>query len=102
MTKKHEIDISIPVKNGRGFAETSKTTLKVTVSGYFEIISPEGGTWSILAKMNGNTILDVHDVKKGQKLKFSHKTGLKTKLEVEAIWSEKKDTTLKVHADVST
>ncbi|WP_440955510.1 hypothetical protein ACSAZK_00585 [Methanosarcina sp. Mfa9] len=102
MSRRNEIDISIPIKNGCGLAKTSKTTLKATVTGYFEIISPDTGTWSILARMNGKTILDIKNVKKGQKLEFSHKTGLKTKLEVEAIWSENKDTTLKVHAKVTT
>ena len=92
-------DFSIPIAMGTGKVEESKSTLGVTIKGYFDIKSPDDGTWTIIAKVAGETVVDKHDVAKGDKINFTAKTNFwsKTKVEIIASWSEKKDTKLTVY-----
>ncbi|SFM68330.1 hypothetical protein [Methanolobus profundi] len=95
-----DITFKLPVKNGKGHQSVSQTTAWVTISGNFEITSPDEGTWDIVVKDGSSTILNKKGVKKGQKVDFKHKTGFKANISLDAKWSESKDTTLeaKIHA----
>lgn len=94
-------DFTIKVINGTGSESASKKTWSVTITGDFEIKSPDEGTWTFLVKVAGKTVLDKDGVKKGDKIKFSAKTKYRTKVEIIVSWSEKKDTTLMVHMKAS-
>lgn len=95
-----DITFNLDVKNGKGHQSVSQTTAWVTISGSFEIISPDEGTWDIVVKDGGSTILDKKGVKKGDSISFKHKTGFKANISLDVTWSESKDTTLvaKIHA----
>ena len=92
-------DFSVPITMGTGKVEESKSTYGVTIKGYFDIKSPDDGTWTIIAKIAGKTVVDEHDIVKGDKINFTAKTDFwsKTKVEIIASWSEEKDTELTVH-----
>lgn len=100
-------DYSTPVTNGYG-----KLTLgpysnpfpwKITVHATGWVTSPVNGTWRILITSNGKTIFDQSGIKVNQK--FSASTSVdgwsSASIVVEAWWSEKTNTTLKVHVDAS-
>ena len=95
-----DITFKLPIKNGKGHQSVSQTTAWVTISGDFEITSPDEGTWDIVVKDGKDTILNKSDVKKDQKISFKHKTGFTVNISLDATWSESKDTTLvaKIHA----
>ncbi|WMW21583.1 hypothetical protein RE476_09315 [Methanolobus mangrovi] len=95
-----DITFKLPIKNGKGHQSVSQTTAWVTISGDFEITSPDEGTWDIVVKDGKDTILNKSGIKKGQKISFKHKTGFTANISLDATWSESKDTTLvaKIHA----
>jgi|UPI000693D8F8 hypothetical protein len=95
-----DITFKLNVKNGKGHQSVSQTTAWVTISGSFEITSPDEGTWDIVVKDGSHTILNKKGVKKGDKISFKHKTGFKANISLDVTWSEAKDTTLeaKIHA----
>ncbi|WP_321429479.1 hypothetical protein [uncultured Methanolobus sp.] len=95
-----DITFNLNVKNGKGHQSVSQTTAWVTISGNFEITSPDEGTWDIVVKDGNDTILNKKGVKKGEKISFKHKTGWKANISLDVTWSEAKDTTLKakIHA----
>jgi hypothetical protein len=95
--KSIDTDISFNAPGGHGSGTFKKTTWWVTIDGYFMITSPDGGTWHIVVKNGDKVILDVNNVHKGDQIHFHHKTGFKVNINVEAWWSEKRDTTVAVH-----
>lgn len=88
----------LPIHNGSGSISESKTTLGVTITGYFEIIAPDSGTWHIVVKVDSVTVVDKSGLKKGDRVNFTAKTSFwsKTPFEITATWSESADTTLEV------
>lgn len=89
----------MPIEDGEGSKKESKFTAGKTIEGYFSIKSPGNGTWRIVYKVADNTVVDQKDVVKGDKVPFKAKTKLvgKTEVKIQCYWSEKQNTTLKVH-----
>ena len=94
-------DFQITIKNGTGDVILPEvTTLWVKLKDItFHINSPSEGTWEV-------TVTDIANKNKGvyhgKDLKYcveykvpDYKTGRKCQLKIHAVWSEKKDTTLK-------
>jgi hypothetical protein len=98
-TKDIEFDIS--VKQGKGSGSSEQTTWWKTLTGYGEILAPDEGSWHIVAKIDGKTFIDKTGVQKGQKINFTTGTGFKSKFEIDAEWSEIKDTDLKLKLHVT-
>ncbi len=96
-------DFKLKVVNGVGHIQESKGTWGVTLKGSFEIKSPNEGTWKIVAKVAGKTVVDKSGVKVGDKFPFAAKTKLigKTKFDICCSWSEKKETLLTVQLHVN-
>jgi hypothetical protein len=91
-------DFSLKIQDGEGTEKESKNTYGVTLNGYFSVKSPDDGTWEMVAKVAGNTVVDKKNVKKGEKINFTAKTNFwsKTEVLIRCSWSEKKDATLTV------
>jgi hypothetical protein len=53
------ITLNLNVKNSKGHQSVSQTTAWVTISGNFDITSPDGGTWDIVVKDGNDTILKI-------------------------------------------
>ncbi|WP_242492544.1 hypothetical protein [Methanolobus psychrotolerans] len=96
-----DITFKMAVKNGKGHASASQTTAWISISGYFEITSPDEGTWNVIVKDGNNTILSQTGVKKGQRIDIIYKTGFSVNLSLDATWSESKDTTLAANIRVT-
>ena len=95
-----DMAFDIHVKNGKGSYTNKATTAWVTIQGDLVINSPSDGTWTVVAKADGNVVVNQKGVKAGDHVKFKYRTGFTLTLDVNFTWSEKKDTTLKgiVHA----
>lgn len=93
-------NFSMPINNGTGTYNYSKTSWGVTIDGYVMITAPENGTWHLIARDGDKVVFDREGVTRGQQASFCYRTGFKLNLTVTAIWSEKKDTTLNgiIHA----
>ena len=94
-----EQNFNIPIKSGKGWVEASKYTFGVTITGYFVIESPNEGTWTIVAIVDGETVVNKSGVSKGEKIPFTAETSFwhETKVKVIATWSTGTDTTAIVH-----
>jgi hypothetical protein len=90
-------DFQLPIKGGKGSFSKDQTTAWVTIKGYFEILSPADGNWTLTIKDDTALVKKFTGVGAGQKQQFEYKTGFTLKLRIEAEWSKKQDTTLKIH-----
>ena len=92
-----DTDVSFDIHQGRGSGKYDKTTCWVTLDGYFTITSPNEGTWHFVVKDGNTVIIDANNVHKGNPIHFRYKTGGKIHLQLDAWWSEAKDTKLIAH-----
>jgi hypothetical protein len=90
-------DFELPINAGAGNFSKDQTTAWVTIKGTFEILSPAEGTWTLTIKDDTTLIKKFTGVAAGQKQAFEYKTGFTLKLRLEAIWSKKENTSLKIH-----
>jgi hypothetical protein len=91
----------LPINAGQGDFSKDQTTFGVTLKGYFEIVSPAEGSWTLTIKDDNDLIKQIDAAVPGQQYRFEYKTGFKLKLRVQAVWSEKRDTALKLHLKAS-
>lgn len=92
--------VPIEVRNGRATLETAPIpTGGLLVQGYFQVWDENSGTWRITASDPLNQapgeepILDV-EARAGERVPFSRRAGLVSRLTVDVRWSEPGDTTL--------
>ena len=100
MTTTIDQTASVTINAGHGSKAIKKTpTLGKTINGYFEIQSPDNGTWTLTAKDGNKVLKSFSGCVKGTQYSFSFKTGIFDVIDliVDADWSEKADTTLVVH-----
>lgn len=90
-------NFDLPITAGRGQVDTSKTTFGVTIKGTFEIISPPDGKWTLTINDGGTLISKFTNAVPGQRYKFEYKTRFTLDLHIEAVWSKKQDTTLRIN-----
>jgi hypothetical protein len=90
-------DFDLLIRGGHGSFSQDKTTLYVTIKGSFEIKSPNEGTWSLVIKDGDDIVKQIPGAVAGKEYAFEYKTGFRLKLRIEANWSEKRDTTLRIH-----
>jgi hypothetical protein len=94
-----DIDVTLDIKDGKGHYENNITVYSVHAEegSYAVITDPDGGTWNIVVK-DKNTVIIKDDKAVKRKIEpFKYKCGTILHLRVDAEWSEKKDTVLKVH-----
>lgn len=96
-------DFELPIVGGAGSVRDSQRTFGVTLTGHFEIISPDEGTWSIVVIIKDKKVVDVTGVTKGQQIPFTAKTRRfkKTDFDIQVKWNKSEGTTLKVHLKAS-
>ena len=87
--------VSIDIQGGRGAAKTlPMPTMGMTLSGCMQVWQGNTGRWRIRAHDTiADTIIETNSIP-GEEVTFSHEFGLRTQLDVEVIWSERRDTTL--------
>lgn len=100
-------DINIPVTNGYGTTDlgpyTNPFPWPITVHATGWVVAPQNGTWRIRILVNGDPVFDQSGISVNQK--FSASISIKgwssSKVHVDAMWSEKANTTLSVHVEVN-
>jgi len=87
--------VSVDIAGGRGSASTLPLpTMGMTLSGCVRVFDGNTGRWRIRAHETvADTVIEVTAVP-GQGVPFSHTFGLRSQIDVEIIWSERRDTTL--------
>jgi hypothetical protein len=90
-------DFDIPIHAGVGKISQDKTTWGVTIKGYFKILSPPDGSWTLTVNDDTTLIGKFSGATVGNRYPFAYKTGFTLKLRLEAVWTKKLDTTLRIH-----
>jgi hypothetical protein len=95
--------IGIPIEEGRGTLSTVVVpTAGLTVTGCLQVYAGHSGRWWIRARDTlGEGRLDA-SVTAGEPVRFTYAAGLRTQLEVDARWSEARDTVLLVWVGLET
>jgi hypothetical protein len=95
--------IGIPIEEGRGTVSTIVVpTGGLVVAGCLRVYPGHSGRWRIRARDTlGEGRLDA-SVTAGEPVRFTYAAGLRAQLEVDARWSEARDTTLLVWVGVET
>ncbi|MCB2292224.1 hypothetical protein LGK95_01560 [Clostridium algoriphilum] len=86
------------IHNGKGFYQTGLnnsfwSNLIITA----KILNPQDGYWGIIIRDGARRNLVVYENKEvlhDKEISFNYKTGIKVNLIIEAIWNQKKNTTL--------
>ena len=95
--------VYIDVVGGRGtWVSSPLPTLELTLTGCVQVYAGHSGRWAIRAK---DTLGDGHleaSVAGGESVAFHYRTGSRAQLDVEARWSEPRDTTLVVWVGLET
>ena len=87
--------VAIPIEAGKGsFSTVPIPTLNLTLTGCLQVWEGHSGRWDIRARDTiGQGLLETSSVP-GEGVRFTHKFGLRSQLEIEFTWSEPRDTTL--------
>lgn len=92
--------VPIEIRDGRGTVETlAVPTGGLLIHGYFQVWDGNPGTWNFTASDLVNRteaedpLLEV-ETRAGEKVDFSQRTGLVSRLRLDVRWSEPGDTTL--------
>jgi hypothetical protein len=95
--------IGIPIEEGRGALSTTVVpTGGLVFTGCLRVYAGHTGRWQIRARDTlGDGRLDAW-VKGGEPVRFTYDSGLRAQLEVDARWSEARDTTLLVWVGLET
>lgn len=95
--------VYIDVVGGRGtWVSSPLPTLELTLTGCMQVYFGHSGRWDIRAQ---DTLGDGHleaSVAGGESVPFHYRTGSRAQLDVEARWSEPRDTTLVVWVGLET
>lgn len=92
--------VPIEIRDGRGTVETRPLpTGGLLIRGYFQVWDENPGTWRITAsdlasRTPGDQPLLETEARAGERVTFSRRTGLVSRLKVDVRWSEPGDTTL--------
>lgn len=98
-------DIHVPVQQGHGSYVSQKyPTFWMNVQGTAKITAPsDGTTWTVVVTdiVQNKTIFSGSNIKMGQQIPFSYKTGFTCQVKAEAqCGSTSENTTLVIHLDV--
>lgn len=87
--------VAVPIEDGRGSVETiSLPTGRFTVEGCARVWSGHSGSWRLRAEdLLGDAVMEA-TLEAGEAIRFRHDPGPRTRLRVDARWSESADTTL--------
>lgn len=95
--------VYIDVVGGRGtWVSSTLPTMELTLTGCMQVYAGHSGRWDIRARdALGDGALDAN-VAGGERVPFRYRTGRRAQLNVEARWSEPRDTTLVVWVGLET
>lgn len=95
--------VYIDVVGGRGtWVSSALPTMELTLTGCMQVYAGHSGRWDIRARdALGDGTLDAN-VAGGERVPFRYRTGRRAQLNVDARWSEARDTTLVVWVGLET